>query len=307
MASTTKGGFWHIPKVPSTQSYPQIFLSYFTTLLGEGFLWSMKSVLLGTAILAYYLTPASLDFADFGWFEARFLFIRNFAFYFVVTAGLYLYFHKFKMQGDKFRYFQKDIGKKSEFSFGSQVKDNMFWSLASGVTIWTIYESIYFYLHSSGIIASVEFGNDLGASLWFIALLLLIPHWQAVHFYLYHRPLHHPILYNRIHALHHRNISLIPWSGISMHPIEHILYLCPWVVLLFVPSHPIHMLFFMHYLTVGASFSHSGFERLQLWGNVSFPIAGFYHQLHHRYYNCNYGNPDFPLDEMTNKNQTAPI
>ncbi len=292
-----KGGFWHIPNVPPEKSYLQIFLSYITTFFGEGFLWSMKSVLLGTACLLYYLTPDSMDFANFGWREASFLFARNFGFYFAVTFALYLYFHVFKLQGDEFRYFQKHVGKKSEFTFGSQLRDNMFWSLASGVTVWTIYESIYYYLHANGMIASVDLGSVWGI-VWFIVLLLLIPHWQAVHFYIYHRALHHPSVYRHFHALHHRNISLIPWSGISMHPVEHILYLCPWVIFLFMPSHPIHMLFFMHYLTVGASFSHSGYERLRLWGGLSFPIAGFYHQLHHRYYSCNYGNPDFPLDEL---------
>ena len=37
--------------------------------------------------------------------------------------------------------------------------------------------------------------------------------------------LHIPFLYKHVHALHHRNINVGPWSGLSMHPVEHIIYL----------------------------------------------------------------------------------
>ena len=60
---------------------------------------------------------------------------------------------------------------------------------------------------------------------WFIALFFLTPVWISFHFYWIHRFLHWPPLYRLAHALHHRNTNVGPWSGFSMHPIEHILFL----------------------------------------------------------------------------------
>ena len=52
----------------------------------------------------------------------------------------------------------------------------------------------------------------------------VIPLWREVHFYAIHRLIHWPPLYQAVHSLHHRNTNPGPWSGLSMHPVEHLLY-----------------------------------------------------------------------------------
>lgn len=301
-------GFAHVPtwNAPPTNLTHKT-IRYFASLFGEGFLWSMKSVFILTALLSYYvLTPADADYSQFSLSEAAWLAARNFGLMIICAGGLHWYFHTATKQGKAYRYFRQPLSKSTRFLFGNQVWDNMFWSLISGVTIWTLNEAAYLWLYDGGILWRANFGESLWESLWFIALFILIPHIQAIHFYIIHIFLHWPPAYKHVHALHHRNVNLGPWSGISMHPAEHLIYLCPWLVFLVLPSHPLHLFFFMHYLTLGAAFSHSGFERLKLWGNATFPIAGFYHQLHHRFYTCNYGNPDFPLDKMFGSNMDVP-
>ena len=59
---------------------------------------------------------------------------------------------------------------------------------------------------------------------YFVAILCLIPLWRVFHFYWIHRLLHVKPLYKAAHYLHHKNINIGPWSGLSMHPIEHLLY-----------------------------------------------------------------------------------
>jgi sterol desaturase/sphingolipid hydroxylase (fatty acid hydroxylase superfamily) len=49
-------------------------------------------------------------------------------------------------------------------------------------------------------------------------------------FYFGHRLLHAKFLYKRFHALHHRNVEVGPWSGLAMHPVEHIIYFSTVVV-----------------------------------------------------------------------------
>lgn len=73
-------------------------------------------------------------------------------------------------------------------------------------------------------------------------MFFLVPFIHEIGFHFAHRLMHWTPLYEAAHKLHHRNINPGPWSGMSMHPIEHIVYF-PTIALFFlVPSHPIHMI-----------------------------------------------------------------
>ncbi len=175
---------------------------------------------------------------------------------------------------------------------GNQLRDNVFYTLASGVSIWTVYEAIMWMAYANGVAPMISFAES---PIWFVLLFPLIAVWQAFHFYCVHRLLHFKPLYERFHAVHHRNITIGPWSGFSMHPVEHLLYLSSLLVFLLVPAHPLHMLFLAYWLTLATATSHSGYQELIV-GNYRTTIAHFYHQLHHRYFICNYGNVDMPID-----------
>ena len=131
---------------------------------------------------------------------------------------------------------------------------------------------------------------------WFFALFLLMPVFQSFHFYWLHRALHIPWIYKRVHAVHHRSVSIAPWSGLSMHPIEHIGYMGLLLIFLVIPAHPIHFIFMGYWLALATATSHAGFENLVLGNKAHLKIGSFHHQLHHRYFECNYGNPEMPWD-----------
>jgi sterol desaturase/sphingolipid hydroxylase (fatty acid hydroxylase superfamily) len=137
---------------------------------------------------------------------------------------------------------------------------------------------------------------------WFALLFVAIPFWNSVHFYAVHRLLHWMPLYRVAHALHHRNVNVGPWSGISMHPIEHVIYFSSILIHLVIPSHPMHVLFHMQFLTLGAVTSHTGFADLLFKGRTVLKLGAFHHQLHHRYFNCNYGNEYVPCDRWFGSN-----
>ena len=120
--------------------------------------------------------------------------------------------------------------------------------------------------------------------------------WVAFHFYWGHRLLHVGPLYRYVHALHHRNVNVGPWSGISMHPVEHVIYFSSMLIHLVVPSHPVLIMFHGYMLALSAIFGHTGFHELLLGNSRRMLIGHFHHQLHHRYFECNYGSVDFPLD-----------
>ena len=193
---------------------------------------------------------------EFGWIAE--IYARNMIFMVVVAGGLHLFFYTLMRQGKKRKFDPRDLAANNgNFLFRNQIWDNMFWTLVSGVTIWTGFEVLMFWGYANGYVPLLLWSDN---PYWFVALFLLQPLWGSIHFYWIHRFLHWPPLYKLAHSLHHRNINIGPWSGMSMHPIEHLLYLSSAMIHWVVLSHPIHFLFHMQFKALEAVTSHAGFE-----------------------------------------------
>jgi sterol desaturase/sphingolipid hydroxylase (fatty acid hydroxylase superfamily) len=82
----------------------------------------------------------------------------------------------------------------------------------------------------------------------------------------------------------------------SMHPVEHVIYISSVLVHFVIPSHPVILLVHLYSRCLGPAFSHSGFEKLLVKDTAVFDSADFHHQLHHRFFECNYGTVDAPWD-----------
>merc|ERR1719198_1620571 len=111
---------------------------------------------------------------------------------------------------------------------------------------------------------------------------MAVTYWREIHFYWAHRGMHPwrdrknglldgdigAWLYRHAHSLHHKSYNPGPWSGLSMHPIEHFLY----------------AKFHADIAPIGG---HDGYDE---------PSAnGDFHWLHHAKFECNYGVP-FPVN-----------
>ena len=104
------------------------------------------------------------------------------------------------------------------------------------------------------------------------------------------------VLYDIAHKLHHRNVSPGPWSGLSMHPIEHLIYFSTILLFFFIPAHPIHMINLANRLGVSPAQGHTGFDRLVLGDNTTWDVSYYAHYLHHKYFEVNYADGMVPLD-----------
>jgi sterol desaturase/sphingolipid hydroxylase (fatty acid hydroxylase superfamily) len=82
-----------------------------------------------------------------------------------------------------------------------------------------------------------------------------------------------------------------------MHPIEHFLYFSAILIHFIIPSHPLHVFFHFIILSVGAIWGHTGFDALLIGKKTKVPLGHFDHQLHHRYFECNYGTFESPCDK----------
>ncbi|MDG2257934.1 MAG: sterol desaturase family protein [Paracoccaceae bacterium] len=264
--------------------------------LGRNWLtMSERMMMLVLAIILWLFAYPSLETTEtfaFGWVLQ--IWIVNLLLITVVAGGLHWYFYTRKTQGNRLKFDRRPQAKNNMlWNFSDQVKDNMFWSLGSGVFQLTAFQSLTMWLMANGYIPTITFTSN---PVWFILALMLLPIWSAFHFYWVHRLLHVPFLYKRVHSLHHRNVNIGPWSGFAMHPVEHFIYLTTFCVHWVVASHPIHLIFHVIYQGPGAAMTHTGYEDLLIKDKRRLALGTFYHQLHHRYYECNYGNQEMPWD-----------
>ncbi len=244
------------------------------------------------AYIAFWPAMATMQAASLGW--ALQILAINAGAVLILAGGLHAYLYTFSGQQMRLKFDLRPMEVSRRFTFGNQVWDNMFWSLASGVPIWSAWMVLYFWVAANG---SVPTMTSISTSpVWFIAFFFVIRFWQSFHFYWVHRFIHIPWLFRHVHHLHHRNINVGPWSGLAMHPVEHVLYYSGILIHFVLPSHPIHVIFHLFALNLGAVYSHSGFAKLLIGDKETIKAGSFHHQLHHRYFECNYGSEEIPLD-----------
>ena len=259
---------------------------------------SEKLIIVGTAWISWVYFQPPLELAQefsFGWVSQMWL--RNLVLILLVAGGLHLYFYVFRAQKDTRRYDSKAFGKGRLYTFRDQVLDNMFWTIVSGVTVWTGYEALLIWGFANGHLEVLKWSQN---PLWFAAIFLIVPVWESFYFFLIHRWLHWKPLYKLAHHVHHRNTNVGPWSGLSMHPLEHLIFLGSVLVHWVIVSHPVHVLYHLQYFCLSAATTHCGFHSMARKDQEVVRLGTFHHQMHHRFVHCNYGGLEFPWDRFTN-------
>ncbi len=260
------------------------------------YLWPWNTIYAVIGIVFWLCFSPSLETAkNFAWGWVLFIFVRNVALVLLFFGAYHLRLYVQKAQGIKFKFNAKWPDRNNPaFLFGNQNLENLFWTFASGLPIWTAYEAVTLWLFANGYISMVTWQQN---PVWFVVLMLLIPLWREVHFYCIHRMIHWPPLYHWVHKLHHNNINPAPFSGLSMHPVEHIFYFSSVVLHWFVASHPIHAIYNLVHLGLSPAGGHTGYDRILLGENLSYDSHCYAHYLHHRYFECNYADGSIPLDK----------
>ena len=240
----------------------------------------------------HFATPSVTTMSSWGVGWVGFVLLRNA----VILVTWYSLFHGWlyirKAQGTRTKFNSRWPGKADRFTFGSQTRENIFWSLASGLPLLTAWEVVTLWLYASGRIPWIHFRDH---PVWFVALMVLIPIYTEIHFYAIHRLIHFTPFYKTVHSLHHRNTNPSPWSGLSMHPLEHLIYFSTAGLLWVVPSNPVHALFCSFHRMMAPVPGHAGFDELEV-GDSSLALGGHAHYLHHKYFEVNYSDGVLPLD-----------
>src|SRR5262249_5666256 len=129
----------------------------------------------------FYLSPSLETARNFSveWIAA--VYFRNLVLMVLVAGGMHLYLYTFNRQGNHLRYDARPFHKNSAlFTLNSQFKDNVFWSIASGVTVWSSYEVIGLWAYANGYMPFLSFEQH---PVWFVLWFVLLPFYGVLHFY----------------------------------------------------------------------------------------------------------------------------
>ncbi len=258
-------------------------------------IWPYNFIYAAMAFVVWmWLTPSAETTARFRFDWIALIYLRNVALLVLVAGALHLRLYIQRGQGINFKYSDKWLAAKDKkFTFGNQTRDNVFWSVVSGCGIWTAYETVTLWMYSNNIIPSFDMRQH---PVWAVLMTLFVIYFRYFHFYWVHRLIHWKPLYKPVHSLHHRNINIGPWSGLSMHPLEHIVYFSGVVIHWIIPSSPYHAIFNLLHAGISPAVGHTGFHRYVVSDGKSIAADNYFHYLHHRMFTVNFGVEAMPLD-----------
>ncbi|MDE2914508.1 MAG: sterol desaturase family protein [Paracoccaceae bacterium] len=262
------------------------------------FIWPWNTFHMATAILYWVLIIPDMEtMQTLAWSWALWLLAANSVGIFLMYGAIELFYYARRIQGRRFKYNHKFPSEhpSNVFWFKSQNLDNFLRSFLVGIPIWTAVEVGVLWFYANGIGTWLDWQDNW---LWLGMLVILVPAIHEIHFFFIHRLIHTPWLYKHVHSVHHNSINPSPWSSLSMHPVEHLLYFGEIVWHLIIPSNPVVMLFNSHVVGYGAINGHIGFDKLELTDEKGLDSHAYAHYLHHKYFEVNYGADGLvPLDK----------
>lgn len=242
-----------------------------------------------------WLTPsvATLKVLAPGWIA--YLLARNALAVFLFYGAFELRLYILRAQSGQFKYNAKWPAQSPSgvFMFSSQNVDNMIRSFGTGLPIWTAYEVLVLWAYANGWGPWTSFSAH---PVWLACFGLAIPIIHEFHFYCIHRLIHVPALYRWVHYVHHNSVNPSPWSSLSMHPFEHLLYWSGVLIHLVLPSHPLLAIYHLHFAGFGAVVGHIGFDKIVMGEEAAMDTHAYAHYLHHKYFEVNYADGTVPLD-----------
>jgi sterol desaturase/sphingolipid hydroxylase (fatty acid hydroxylase superfamily) len=283
--------------------YPPVFIwparpvAFVKWLFGfPGYILPWNLIYAGISLLLWrYLMPPMAAMKTLSWDWIAFLLVENAALVLLFFGAFHLRLYVQRAQGTSFKYNGRWLATNNPvFLFGNQTVDNLIWTFCSAVPLWTAYEVLTLWMFANGYIPMVSFAAH---PIYCVALFLLIPIIRDLHFYLIHRLIHANALYQRVHKLHHNNANPGPWSGLAMHPVEHLLYFSVVLIHWIVPSHPLHAIFNLVHAGLSPAPGHAGFDKVVVGKDTAIDTHSYEHYLHHKFYECNYSDAVIPLDK----------
>tara|TARA_R110002051_G_scaffold68434_4_gene123319 strand:- start:19116 stop:19850 length:735 start_codon:yes stop_codon:yes gene_type:complete len=173
-----------------------------------------------------------------------------------------------------------------------QIVREIFASLRT-VLVFALFGLATAFGYSMGWVRIYEDAGELGWPYFGVSVLAIIVLHDAW-FYWTHRMIHHPILFRRLHRLHHRSFNPTPWTSYAFNTGEAALnaLFLP-VVLTVLPVSFLGVVIFVTHMMIRNAIGHCGYELFPA-DRDGKPLFGWlttvtHHDLHHSQAGWNYG------------------
>lgn len=206
-----------------------------------------------------------------------------------------------------FRYSQRIEMNRFKFNpsypTGNTLRKEMSFS-ALAIVICSLMESVIIYVKQRQSADWVDTDGDWPDSLTdFLTNILCLRTvymllWVDAHFYFCHVAMHKiPGVYAAIHKLHHESVNPNPFSGLSFHPVESVIYFSSLCCAFFWPMP--RWVFAMYKFGVilaplNGHLGHGETPEAEI-GMCGVFIDSFNHYIHHSMFNYNYGSGLLPI------------
>ena len=178
------------------------------------------------------------------------------------------------------------------FAPSSEIRREVFYSLLTAFIFALNGVFIYVSMANGWTLIYTDFADYSWLYGAFSLALTIVLH--DAYFYWTHRLMHHPLLFDRFHRLHHESQSPSPWAAYAFGPLEAVIQALFLTILIFIlPLHVTVIYLFMLHMIVRNVVGHSGFELFPR-GVPAHAVLGVlttntHHDLHHSSKGFNYG------------------
>ena len=175
---------------------------------------------------------------------------------------------------------------------GSAMRRELAYSAATAVVFAAVGTAVLFGTRA-GVFRVYERVDAYGWP-WFVASIAVLIVAQDAYFYWTHRAMHHPLLYRRVHRVHHRSHNPSPWAAYAFAPTEAFVHAAfvP-IMTSWLPVHRMALFAFLAFMIARNVLGHLGVElfpagfatrRATAWSTTT-----THHALHHARPRHNYG------------------
>jgi Delta7-sterol 5-desaturase len=143
-------------------------------------------------------------------------------------------------------------------------------------------------------LTQVYYDIDQYSTGYFILSIIMMIVLHDTYFYWTHRLMHRRSIYKLAHKVHHLSMNPSPWAAMAFHPVEAVIEAGVIVIIpLVFPVHPLAIGLFLLFMMIYNVYGHLGYELypkgfskswIGKWINTSVN-----HNLHHQFFNGNYG------------------
>lgn len=187
--------------------------------------------------------------------------------------------------------------KKKKPSFKIDEKDNLpskkefaFTFLNLGVFI--LVGALMDYAQTKGLLKIESIHTAAELNWWFLIVSIFVCLGiHDIYFYVTHRILHMPVIFQKVHSIHHRSTNPNPWTAFSFHPIEGVIQIGIVSILAFIlPIPEISLIIFTLFMSLLSVYGHCGYElRAEKWKGFEVFNTALHHQQHHQFVRYNFG------------------